>query len=126
LDNSKQGSRDLTDGVQQSTDALSLSSKGDVTGFWTNVSVSSLAQGEDPITVVTQKVRDLVFRAVESGWKGPPFDPFWIANFCKIPTIPRDDIPDARLVPESAKGVRIEFNPNQPRSRVRFSLAHEI
>ena len=39
---------------------------------------------------------------------------------------PRDDIPDARLLPDSSEGFRIEFNPNQPPARVRFSLAHEI
>src|SRR5205807_4218811 len=75
---------------------------------------------------VTVVARELVYKAIEDGWEGPPFDPFWLANYCKIPVTPRDDIPDARLIPEPSGGHRIEFNPNQPRARVRFSLAHEI
>jgi len=94
--------------------------------FWTNPSVTALAQGDDPILVIIQKTRELVFRALEDGWQGPPFDPFWLAGYRKISVTPLDGIPDARLVPGASGGGRIEFNPNQPRARVRFSLAHEI
>jgi Zn-dependent peptidase ImmA (M78 family) len=40
--------------------------------------------------------------------------------------VPRDDIPDARLVTQPKGKTVIEYNPNQPHARVRFSLAHEI
>ena len=33
---------------------------------------------------------------------------------------------DARTLPGPAGGVRIEFNPNRPSARVRYSIAHEI
>src|SRR5437867_11139604 len=94
--------------------------------FWTNPSVRAIATEKTPIEAVTVLARDLVYKAIEDGWEGPPFDPFWLASYCKIPVTPRHDIPDARLIPEVSGGHRIEFNPNQPRARVRFSLAHEI
>jgi len=94
--------------------------------FWTNPSVRALASGRDPIADVIEKARALVFEAMENGWQGPPFDPFWLAQHRGLLVIPRDDIPDARLVPAEKGKAVIEYNPNQPRHRVRFSLAHEI
>ena len=93
---------------------------------WTNPSVLTLAQGrDDPVAVIIEKVRIIILNAVELGWSGPPFDPFHLAGILKIPVIPRDDVLDARLVP-SGTGSRIEFNPNRPPGRIRFSMAHEI
>ena len=103
-----------------------LSEQGAQSGFWTNPSVQALASGGDPISGVAEKAKDLVFRAVENGWNGPPFDPFWLAQFCGLEILPRDDIPDARLVAPGKGKAIIEYNPNQPRSRIRFSVAHEI
>ncbi len=90
--------------------------------FWTNPSVNALSGDEDPIALITKKARGLVFKAIEDA----PFDPFWFAEYRHIAIIPRDDIADARLIPETSTGPRIEFNPNQPKPRVRFSLAHGI
>ena len=93
---------------------------------WTNPSVLALAQGnDDPVAVIIEKARAVILDAVEKGWSGPPFDPFHIADNLRIPVTPRDDVLDARLVPSGA-GSRIEFNPNRPPGRIRFSLAHEI
>ena len=93
---------------------------------WTNPSVLALAQGNaDPVAVIIEKGRAVVLDAVEKGWSGPPFDPFRLADELRIPVTPRDDVLDARLVPSGARG-RIEFNPNRPSGRIRFSLAHEI
>ena len=93
---------------------------------WTNPSVLALTQGQnDPVSVIIEKVRTVILNAVEDGWSGPPFDPFLLAEKLRILIIPRDDVLDARLVPSGA-GSRIEFNPNQPLGRIRFSLAHEI
>jgi hypothetical protein len=79
-----------------------------------------LSGDEDPIALITKKARGLVFKAIED----VPFDPFWFAEYRHIAIIPRDDIAEARLIPETSTGPRIEFNPNQPKPRIRFSLAH--
>lgn len=93
---------------------------------WTNPSVLELAQGQhDPVAVIIEKARAVILDAVQKGWSGPPFDPFLLADQLRISVIPRDDVLDARLVPSGA-GCRIEFNPNRPPGRIRFSLAHEI
>ena len=39
---------------------------------------------------------------------------------------PNDEVFDARTVPVGPFGFRIEFNPNRPRGRMRYSIAHEI
>jgi hypothetical protein len=46
---------------------------------WTNNSVVRLAQGENPVAVVERKARELVLRARDAGWQGPPFNPIAIA-----------------------------------------------
>lgn len=94
--------------------------------FWTNPSVKAITPNGDPILDIAEKAKALVFNAVENGWQGPPFDPFWLAQYRGLSVVPRDDIPDARLVPQTKGKPVIEYNPNQPPSRVRFSVAHEI
>lgn len=96
------------------------------TVFWTNPSVLALAQESDPVEVITERARSLVFKAMEQGWKGPPFDPFQLADLLKIPVVPREDLHDARIVPTGGGRVQIEFNPSRPRARVRYNLAHEL
>ena len=93
---------------------------------WTNPSVLALLKGQvDPVSVIIEKVRAVIMDAAEAGWSGPPFDPLHLADKLRIAVLPRDDVLDARLVPSGA-GCRIEFNPNRPPGRIRFSLAHEI
>jgi hypothetical protein len=94
--------------------------------FLTNPSVNALSGDEDPIAVITEKARDLVFQTIEDRWQDPPFDPFWFAEYHHLAITPRDDILDARLMPESSTGARIEFDSNQPKARFSFSLAHKI
>ncbi|HBI42715.1 MAG TPA: hypothetical protein DDY78_07645 [Planctomycetales bacterium] len=94
--------------------------------FWTHPSILRLARPSDPVGCITQKARDLVFDAIEAGWSGPPFDPFALADHLKLPVIPREDILDARTIPMEGEGVQIEFNPNRPSGRIRFSIAHEV
>lgn len=79
----------------------------------------------DPVEWVTARARELAFKAMEAGWSGPPFDPAALADMLRIQVRPSQEVLDARLVPES-RGVRIEFNPNRPPGRVRYSIAHEI
>ena len=96
------------------------------TGYWTNPSVLLFAGSSDPITLITQKARDAVLNAMQSGWQGPPFDPFSLAEILEIPTIPRETVLDARILTAGLKKLQIEFNPNRSRGRQHFSVAHEI
>ena len=93
--------------------------------LWTNKSVLKFAGNADPIGVIEAKVRELVLRARDAGWSGPPYNPMAIADLLRIPVEANGEIADARTVPAGA-GVKIEFNPTRPRERVRFSVAHEI
>ena len=92
---------------------------------WTNESVLALADGNDPIEVVKNCARELVLKARERGWEGPPFNPLHIVEMLGVQVEANSSIADARLVSTEA-GPKIEFNPRQPRERVRFSIAHEI
>jgi len=94
--------------------------------YWTNPSVIKLAGNSDPIEVMQKRVREIVLNAIQEGWAGPPFDPFGLAEYLSVPITPREDIQDARTIPVGGRGLRIEFNPNRPRGRMRFSVAHEI
>jgi hypothetical protein len=92
---------------------------------WTNKSVLKFAGNSDPIALIEARARELVLRARDAGWSGPPYNPLAIADLLKIPVEANSEIADARTVPTEA-GVKIEFNPTRPRERVRFSVAHEI
>lgn len=95
------------------------------TEYWTNPSALKFAGESDPIDFITRKARDVVLKAIQAGWQGPPFDPFTLAEVLEIPTIPREDVLDARILTAGSR-LQIEFNPNRPRGRMRFSVAHEI
>ena len=92
---------------------------------WTNPSVIDFAQGADPVSAIQSKARQTVVEAAERGWQGPPYDPFHLAELLEISILPNDAVVDARIVPV-AEGLRIEFNPNRPHGRVRYSVAHEL
>lgn len=93
---------------------------------WTNPSVKALAGEADPIKEISDRTRKVVLDAIDDGWEGPPFDPMWLAKHLGITLIPRDDILDSRILSKSPGQRELEYNPNQPHSRIRFSLAHEI
>jgi IrrE N-terminal-like domain len=80
---------------------------------------------DDPISWVTERARQLVYRAIELGWSGPPFDPIQLADILRVAVRPSQAVLDARLV-ASASGLAIEFNPNRPPGRMRYSIAHEL
>jgi Zn-dependent peptidase ImmA (M78 family)/O-acetyl-ADP-ribose deacetylase (regulator of RNase III) len=92
---------------------------------WTNPSVKKLTENPDPTTIIVEKTRNLILDAMDNGWQGPPFDPLALAQRLGISVIPREDVLDARLVAKLDKP-QIEYNPNRSRTRIRFSLAHEI
>ena len=92
---------------------------------WTNESVRKFAAGADPIEAITRASRELVLRARDAGWTGPPFNPLQIAEMLEVRVEANSSIADARLM-ETESGAKIEFNPTQARERVRFSIAHEV
>lgn len=92
---------------------------------WTNASVKAFARDADPLLAIEEAARDLVLKAREKGWEGPPFNPLHIAEMLGVQIEVNSSVADARLV-ATESGPKIEFNPQQPRERVRFSIAHEI
>lgn len=92
---------------------------------WTNKSVLALAPDADPVAVIQEAAQSLVLKAREAGWEGPPFNPLKIVEMLGATTSANASIADARLL-ESARGPVIEYNPQQARERVRFSIAHEV
>jgi O-acetyl-ADP-ribose deacetylase (regulator of RNase III) len=93
---------------------------------WKHPSVVKFAGGRDPISVMFEKASDVTLNALQAGWGGPPFDPFALAELLHIPVIPNSEILDARTVPIGTGKLCIEYNPNRPRPRMRYSIAHEI
>ncbi len=96
---------------------------------WTNASVHQLLKsvGEsDPVRAITRRAREVALDAMDKGWTGPPFDPLQLADHLGIAISPRHDVHDARTLPRPAGRVLVEFNPNRPSARVRYSIAHEI
>lgn len=95
---------------------------------WTNNSVLGFSKGREPVNAMLDHAQNVVFDAIQSGWSGPPFDPIALADILKIEIVPSADVKDARTVPGGSgrRGLRIEFNPNRPRGRMRYSIAHEI
>lgn len=92
---------------------------------WTNASVKTFAKDADPLIAIEEAARALVLKAREEGWEGPPFNPLHIAEMLDVQLEANSSVADARLV-ATQTGPKIEFNPRQPRERVRFSIAHEI
>lgn len=92
---------------------------------WTNPSVKAFAKNADPLAAIQEAARSLVLKARENGWEGPPFNPLHIAEMLEVKIEANSSVADARLV-ATESGPKIEFNPQQPRERVRFSIAHEI
>ena len=92
---------------------------------WTNKSVRAFAKNADPFDAIQELARRRVFEARESGWEGPPFNPLYIVEMMGARVEANSNVADARLIESKGTPV-IEFNPRQPRERVRFSIAHEI
>lgn len=96
------------------------------TQYWTHASVVKFAQNSDPVATVQEKARACVLEAIEGGWSGPPFDILDLAKRLGIGLSARGDVLDARTIQSKKGGALIEFNPNRPPRRVRFSVAHEL
>jgi Zn-dependent peptidase ImmA (M78 family)/O-acetyl-ADP-ribose deacetylase (regulator of RNase III) len=92
---------------------------------WTHPSVVALNEA-DPIAAIVQKARRFVIEAIEKGWAGPPYNPFTLAEMRGIKLLPTEEILDARTRSGSQGQFTIEFNPNRPPARIRYSIAHEL
>jgi hypothetical protein len=86
--------------------------------------VIKFAGDKDPVEAIEERAREVVLKALDEGWSGPPYDPIKLARFLGIAVTASDDVNDARLLADRTP--KIEFNPNRPRGRIRFSIAHEI
>jgi Zn-dependent peptidase ImmA (M78 family) len=94
--------------------------------FWTNKSVATLAAGKDPIAAIARAAQSLVLEGHESGWSGPPFDPIRLAELRGINVDPDIGILEAKIAPAPGNKLRIQYNPNRPENRIRYSIAHEL
>jgi Zn-dependent peptidase ImmA (M78 family)/O-acetyl-ADP-ribose deacetylase (regulator of RNase III) len=92
---------------------------------WTNPSVKKFAGDFDPTAAIIKRARSFVLDLIDSGWQGPPFDIFAVAKHMCFSLIPSEDVFDARITFRDDQIV-LEYNPNKPMSRIRFSIAHEI
>lgn len=94
---------------------------------WTHPSVLLLSSERDPLEVIVRRARDLVINATDSGWMGPPYDPIQLAEMLGVQVRPNHNVKDARVLPLAGNDrFVIEYNPNRPPARIRYSLAHEI
>ena len=91
---------------------------------WRNTSVTTFAAGADPVEKMIQVAGSAAWQAIQDGWQGPPFDPFRLAEHLRIKIVPREDVVDARTVAVGSEGIHIEYNPNRPKPRVHYSIAH--
>lgn len=91
---------------------------------WTHPSIKAL-KVDDPVEWVQTQARSEVFRAIEAGWSGPPFDPFVLAEIKRIDVRPATDVGEARLV-GSDSHLEIHYNPLRSPARQRYSVAHEL
>jgi hypothetical protein len=96
---------------------------------WNNKSVQALINinfEKNPIEIIRELARDLVMKAYNEGWEGPPFDPIKLVQILGYRVLPNENVLDARIIADNANSFTIEYNPNQRESRINFSIAHEI
>lgn len=95
---------------------------------WNHHSVVKMMQesgNDDPLEEIKARARNLVLRAFQLGWEGPPYSPVQLAEYIGIDVKPNDSVIDARIIPQK-KGYQIQYNPFQRPTRINFSVAHEI
>lgn len=93
---------------------------------WKHPSVRALAEQGNPFDLVVEKARTIVLDALDSQSLTLPIDPLKLAELRSIPVVPRNDVRDARTVCGPGDTPVIEYNPNRPRARIRFSICHEL
>ncbi len=84
---------------------------------------------QDPREIIRSLVRNQLNEARNSLWTGPPFDPRILASIMGIQCEESTELirsKDAELHPTAAGELVIRYNPDRPRTRQNFSIAHEI
>jgi O-acetyl-ADP-ribose deacetylase (regulator of RNase III) len=92
---------------------------------WTHPSVLGLGES-DPVAGIIARARQMVLRAIERGWSGPPYNPLTLAEMRGVALLPTEEVLDARTRSDSRGRFTIEFSPNRPAARMRYSIAHEL
>lgn len=86
----------------------------------------AFADKSDPVQRMFSVASSVALDAMQAGWSGPPYDPFHLAEHLKIKVVPSENITDARIVQTPNGRFQIEFNPNRPKARIRYSVAHDL
>ncbi len=84
---------------------------------------------QDPKEIMRSLVRGRLDAARDFGWGGPPFDPRVLASTMGIHAEGSRKLTlsdDAELHPTSNGKLVIRYNPDRPKARQNFSIAHEI
>ena len=87
---------------------------------------------QDPEEIIRSLVQDKLNVARQSRhfqWNGPPFNPEVLASILGIPceeSVELTHSEDAELHPAENGRVIIRYNPDKPKTRQKFSIAHEI
>ena len=83
----------------------------------------------DPEKIIRILVQNELDRARGFNWSGPPFNPQTLASIMGIPCEESEELlnsEDAELHPTQDGRLVIRYNPNKPKTRQNFSIAHEI
>ena len=84
---------------------------------------------QDSEEIIRSLVRNELAEAKNYGWNGPPFDPRILASIMGIECEEYRELlthsEDAELHPTADERAVIRYNPDRPRARQNFSIAHE-
>jgi Zn-dependent peptidase ImmA (M78 family) len=83
---------------------------------------------QDPEEIIRNLVRNRLTEAKDLGWSGPPFNPQFLASMMGIQCEESRELvysEDAELH-STLTGLIIKYNPDKPKTRQNFSIAHEI
>ena len=84
---------------------------------------------KDPQEIIRNSVRSKLVEARNLGWSGPPFDPQFLASMMGIQYEESRKLShseDAELHRREDGRLVIKYNPDKPKTRQKFSIAHEI
>ena len=84
---------------------------------------------QDPREIMQHLIHIRIDAARNLGWDGPPYDPRFLASTMGINSEKSKQLilsEDAELHPTPDGKLVIRYNPDKPRTRQNFSIAHEI
>ena len=84
---------------------------------------------EDPEQIIRSLLQDKLTEARKVLWEGPPFNPETLASIMGIQCEASEELThgdDAELFPAENGRMVIRYNPDKPKTRRNFSIAHEI